>query len=198
MNSIRMRCLTATAGVLAFWSSPAFAQQTEEPSEAAADAKRSVSFIDLTAGAGYATNPFLEFEDSDGSAFARLGIRGVHTWVSERSSASITGFAEGSTYFNKYDFKSIFSVAADAQHQTSETVSVFGSVGASGDLSGQLSNRFLFVPPVPQVPDTTLPPPPVTVQDPDLFSFAGRQYRVYGQAGAAIRASARANISISG
>jgi hypothetical protein len=41
-------------------------------------------------------------------------------------------------------------------------------------------------------------PPPVTVDDPDIFSFSGRQYRVYAQGGAAIRMSARGSLSLSG
>ena len=40
---------------------------------------------------------------------------------------------------------------------------LFGSAGVSGDLAGQLSNRFLYVPPVPEVPDPKAIPPPVTV-----------------------------------
>ena len=197
MNAIRKNCLAATAGVFAVWSAPALAQAaTDQPTDSA-QTQRSASYIDLTAGLGYSSNPFLEF-NGDGSAFGRLGVRGVHAWSSERASTSIAGFAEGSTYFNKYDLKGIFSLTGDTQYQVSETVRAFASGGVSGDLSGQLSNRFLYVPPVPEVPDTTLPPPPVTVQDPDLFSFAGRQYRLYGQGGAAIRTGPRTNITLSG
>jgi hypothetical protein len=47
------------------------------------------------------------------------------------------------------------------------------------------------------VPDPTVPFPP-TVEDPDLFSFSGRTYRIYGQAGAAIRTGTRSNVGISG
>lgn len=199
MNPIRMHCLAATTAALALWSAPGLAQQTDEPTtESAVDTRRSVSFLDLTASVGYGTNPFLSFGDSTGSAYGRVGARGVHTWVTERTSASVSGFAEGSTYFNDYGFKSIFSLTGDVQHQASEKVTVFGSAGVSGDLSGQLSNRFLYVPPGPEVPNPTIPLPPTSIQDPDLFSFAGRQYRVYGQAGAAFRTSARSTISVSG
>ena len=48
------------------------------------------------------------------------------------------------------------------------------------------------------MPDPNLPPPPVTVTDPDVFSFTGRQYRIYGQAGASIQMSQRSNLSLSG
>ena len=198
MNSIRKQCLFATAMSVAVWSAPAFAQDATAPAPdaPAAPAKSSADYIDITAGVGYSTNPFLRTGDSEGSAFGRLAARGVHAWSGPRHHTSISGFIEGSTYFNDYGVESIFSIEGETQQKVSERVTVFGTAGFSGDLAGQLSNRFLFTPEVPEVPDPTLPPP--TVEDPDLFSFAGRQYRIYGQAGASIRTSARSNLSLSG
>ena len=200
MNSIRKQCLLATAVSVAAWNAPAMAQDVSAPSsstEAPAEPQRSsADYIDLTAGVGYSTNPFLRVGDSEGSAFGRLSARGVHAWSGPRHRTSISGFIEGSSYFNDYGVESIFSVEGETQQKVSERVTVFGTAGFSGDLSGQLSNRFLYSPEIPEVPDPTLPPP--TVQDPDLFSFAGRQYRLFGQAGASIRTSARSNLSLSG
>jgi hypothetical protein len=199
MISIRRQCLAATAGAAALCSSPALAQQTDEPSASAtAEQRARVSYIDLTAGLGYSTNPFLRFGNSPGSGFGRLGARGVHAWMTERTRTSLSAFVEGSSYLHDYNLKSIFSVSGDTQHRASENVTVFASAGLSGDLSGQLSNRFLYVPPVPQVPDVTIPPPPVTVQDPDLFSFAGRQYRAFGQGGASFGLDERSSVTVSG
>ena len=118
--------------------------------------------------------------------------------MTERTSTSLTGYVEGSTYLHDYNLKSIFSVSGDTQHRASETVTVFGSAGLSGDLSGQLSNRFLYVPPGPVVPDVNVPPPPATVQDPDLFSFAGRQYRAFAQGGASFGLDERSSVTVSG
>lgn len=199
MNSIRRQCLAATASAVVLCSSPALAQQTDEPEgSTTAEQRARVSFIDLTAGLGYATNPFLRFGNSTGSGFGRLGARGLHSWMTERTRTSLTGYVEGSTYLHDYNLKSIFSVSGDTQHRASETVTVFASAGLSGDLSGQLSNRFLYVPPGPVVPDVTVPPPPVTVQDPDLFSFAGRQYRAFGQGGASFGLDERSSVTVSG
>ena len=202
MNSIRKQCLAATVGAVAVWSSPAFAQETTQPppEPVVEDVLPRVNadYIDLTASLGYSSNPFLQIGDSQSSAYGRLSARGVHAWGGERSRSSVAAFVEGTGYLNDYGFESIFSINADTQQQVSETVSVFGSAGASGDLAGQLSNRFLYVPPLPVVPDPNLPPPPVTVDDPDVFSFTGRQYRIHGQAGASISVSARSNISFSG
>ena len=202
MNSFRTRCLAATMGAAATFVSPAMAQEaapppTDEASAAAANRAR-VTYLDLTASLGYASNPFLEFDNSNGSFFGRASARGVHSWGNERGRTTLTGFVEGTTYFNDYGLKSIFSVNGDTNQKVSEKVTVFGSLGFSGDLSGQLGNRFLYTPGQVIVPDPTLPPTPVPVQDPTLFSFAGRQYQVYGQAGASFRTSERGSLTVSG
>jgi hypothetical protein len=202
MNSIRKQCLVATAGAVAAWSSPALAQQTgpsPTPPELVEESTPRVNadYIDLTASLGYSTNPFLEIGNSQSSTYGRLAARGVHAWGGERSRSSVSAFVEGTGYLSDYGFESIFSVTGDTLQQVSEKVSLFGSAGVDGDLAGQLSNRFLYVPPLPQVPDPNLPPPPVTVNDPDVFSFTGRQYRIYGQAGSSIRMSERSNLTLS-
>lgn len=201
MISIRKHWLTATAGAVAVWSSPALAQNTsppDDPVEEALAPRRNVSYLDLTANVGYSTNPFLNIGDSRSSGYGRVSARGVHAWGGERSSSSVSAFVEGTTYLNDYGLKSIFSVTGNTQFQASERVSLFGNAGVSGDLGGQLSNRFLYVPPLPQVPNPNLPPPPVTVDNPDLFSFTGRQYRVYGQGGASFRTTENSTLTVSG
>lgn len=201
MNSTCKKCLAATAGAvaIAFWSSPSLAQEEATPeTELETSPRRNADFVDLTANLGYSTNPFLEFGDSTGSAYGRVSARGVHAWGGERSQSNIAAFVEASTYLNDYGLKSIFSVTGDTQHQASERVTVFGSAGVSGDIAGQLSNRFLYVPPIVEVPDPSVPPPPTTVEDPDLFSFTGRQYRIYGQGGASVRTSERGSLTVSG
>jgi len=202
MDKTRKHWLAASAGAIALWGSPALAQTATEGEMAqdvldASAVRRNSTYVDLTGSLGYSTNPMLRTVDSQSSIFGRASARGVHVWNGELSSTSLSGFVEGTTYFNDYGVKSIFSLSGDTQRQVSETVSLFGSIGASGDLAGQLSNRFLYVPPLPEVP-VEGEPPPVTVDDPDVFSFSGRQYRLYAQGGAAIRTGPRGNLSISG
>lgn len=198
MRSFSARCLAVTMGAAAFWGSPALAQDAVSTDETASPERATYTYLDLTASAGYSSNPFLQLDDSNGSAFGRASARGVHSWGGERGRTTITGFVEGTTYFSDYGLESIFSVTGDTQQKVSETVTVFGSAGFSGDLSGQLGNRFLYTPGEVIIPDPTIPSPPVLVQDPTLFSFAGRQYRVYGQAGASIRTSERGSVTVSG
>ena len=202
MDKTRKHWLAASAGAIALWGSPALAQTATEGEMAqdildASAVRKNSTYVDLTGSLGYSTNPMLRTVDSQSSIFGRASARGVHVWNGELSSTSLSGFVEGTTYFNDYGVKSIFSLSGDTQRQVSETVSLFGSIGASGDLAGQLSNRFLYVPPLPEVP-VEGEPPPVTVDDPDIFSCSGRQYRLYAQGGAAIRTGPRGNLSISG
>jgi hypothetical protein len=198
MNSIRKQCLFASGAAIALWASPALAQDTTGSTPAPEAAERaSVKYLDLSASLGYSTNPLLRTTGSEGSFLGRVSARGVSAWSGELSSSSISGFVEGTSYFNDYGIKSIFSVNGNTTRQVSETIRLHASGGVSGDLSGQLSNRFLYVPTAPEVPDPTVPFPP-TVEDPDLFSFSGRTYRIYGQAGAAIRTGTRSNVGISG
>lgn len=199
MNSIRKIRIAATAGVAALCSSGALAQEAPAGSDAPAGSptQRSATYLDLTASVGYSTNPRLQLGDSTGAAFGRASARGVYSIADERTSGSLTGFVEASSYLQDYGLESIFAVDGNISHAVSERVTIFGSGGVSGDIAAQLSNRFLYVPPLPEVPNPNLPPP-VTVEDPDFFGFAGRQYRVYGQGGASIRASERGRVTVSG
>src|SRR4051794_32802090 len=74
----------------------------------AAEAK-TTDFIDFQAGLGYASNPGLQF-NSQSSLFGRISARGVHSWSSERSSTTLTGYVENSTYFKKYGSKQLFDL----------------------------------------------------------------------------------------
>lgn len=161
-----------------------------------ASAEVSQTYLDLSAGAGYSTNPFLRLDDDNDGAFARLSAYAAHSRVGERGSTTVTGFVENSTYFEDSGSKQIFSLDAFTRHQASERVSLFGGATFSGDLAGQLSNRFVSVPPQPEVPDPQLPPP-VTVEDPDLFAFTGRQYRLRGFAGSSFAAAERSSVTVS-
>jgi hypothetical protein len=148
-----------------------------------------VSFADFTASAGYSSSPVF---GSSSSAFGRLSVFGFHGWNNERGSTSLTAYVENTTYLRGgYGSKPIFRLDAQADRAVSETVRVFGNLGVSGDIAGQLTNRFTS-PPVITPPDN---PPPVS--NPDVINLSGRQYRVDGQVGASISASAISSVSLS-
>jgi hypothetical protein len=151
-----------------------------------------VTYADINAGAGFSNRPFLQGRSS--SIFGRVSLSAFHGWNSERGSTSITGFIEDSTYLSGgYGSKVIFRASAQTTHSMSETVSVFGRLGITGDLAGQLANRFTTPVDITTPPDT-LPPPDT---DPGIINVSGRTYRVNGQAGASITTSTVSSVSLS-
>ena len=200
MNSIRKQTLLAAgAAAVALSAAPAYAQDASETSPLASVLEpppAKSTYLDLTGSLGWSSNPFVQTVDSESSFLGRASARGVHAWRGERSASSISAFVEGTTYFSNYGLESIFAVNGDTSYDVSETVTVYGSASVTGDLSGQLSNRFLFVPPVPPIPNPNVPPPPPTVENPDVFDFAGRSYHIFGQGGASIQTGTRSNVGI--
>ena len=49
------------------------------------------------------------------SGFGRLSAYGDHSWVTERSTASIHGFVENTFYLKNYGSQRIFNVGADTE-----------------------------------------------------------------------------------
>jgi len=191
--SSRLPALAVAVGYLAA-AGPALAQATAAPPTAAAGEepanKRTVTYLDLSAGAGYSSNPLLR---SGSSIFGRVSLTGFQAWNDERGSTSLTGFVEDTTYVRGgYGSKAIFRVGAQTRRAVSETVTVFGNLAFSGDVAGQLTNRFTS-PPVVTPP--VISPLPVT--SPDIINLSGRQYRLDGQVGASIRTSTQSSVSLS-
>lgn len=180
----------ATATAAGAQAVPAPSGESAAPG-AGAQTRRQVTYFDLSAGAGYSTNPFLRLQDRS-SAFGRVGLNGFHSWNSERGSTWLSGYVEDTAYLKgSYGNKAIFSINAHTDRSISEKLRVYGDLAAYGDVAGQLTNRFAPVPPVVTPPDV---PPPST--NPELFNLSGRQYRVSGQVGAAIATSTRSSISL--
>lgn len=153
--------------------------------------QRIVNYADVTAGVGFSSSPQFGSGNSS-SAFGRLSLFGFHAWNNERGSTSISGFVENTTYVQGgYGSKQIFRLNARTDRSVSEQVRVFADLGFSGDIAGQLTNRFTS-PPVVTPPDT---PPPVT--NPDVINLSGRQYLLNGLVGAGISTSARSSVSLS-
>jgi hypothetical protein len=199
--SSRLPALALAATYLAA-AAPAAAQATGQatgqPTAAAGEEqanKSSTTFFDVEAGVGYSSNPLLQLEGRS-SAFGRLSLSAFHSWNSERASTSLSAYVENTTYLRGgYGSKQIFSLGARTRRAVSEKVSVYGDLAFSGDIAGQLSNRFVTPVPVgaPPPPDTI----PLPVTNPELFNFSGRQYRLSGIVGASITTSARSSVSLS-
>jgi len=155
---------------------------------AAAEEVNSTS-VDLTAGAGYSTNPFVGGKGGSGSAFARLAAMLSHHWSSERTSTAVTAYWEGSEYFN-YRMTNLLAISGQTAHAVNERLDLTAAGRLAADFSGELANRFLDVVP-PGQPDTGPALPGVPE---DAYLYGGRQYRANGEVGLSWRASERSRI----
>jgi hypothetical protein len=187
------------ASILA--SAPALAQETDSaqapPGDAPSAFDSSFTFVDFVGSVGYSTNPYLSLEDDEGSPLARVSANAVHNIVGERGTTTLSAFAEQAFYFGSDQEDSrVFSVNASTNQAVSERVRVFGTASFSLDEGGQLSNRFTAAPLAPIGPGE-LAPPPVLVDEPDLFAITQRQYRLSTQVGASIRTSERGTLTLS-
>ena len=156
---------------------------------------RTANYLDLIGSVGFSSNPRLNFNSSS-SAFGRISASGVHSWSTERSQTSITGYVENTSYFKNYGSQQIFDVGANTSYTASPTVSLYGNVNFSGDINGQLSNRLFTVPSGPPPPPNPGNPFPPTTATPDVLAFNGHNYRLIGQGGANIATSERSSISL--
>src|SRR5206468_7630513 len=108
---------------------------TPQPAENARKTGES-NYVDVEAGLGYATNPFLSFGSDTGRPFGRISLHAVHARVSGRSTPLLSTYRQDATYFGRYGSQE--SVAVDARHDTavSEHVRLFFDARGSFDKGG--------------------------------------------------------------
>ena len=183
--------------LFALGTAPALAQEAAGTDSPQSSNPRNQTFVDLSGGLGYSTNPLLVLGDNTGSGFARISAYGFHGWGTERSSTSLSAYIANDTYFRRYGNRQVYDLGAQTSSQVNETTRVFGSLGFSGDFGAQLSSRFYGAP-----ADTIVERPPVTDNSglliiPDLAALNRRQYRANAQGGASFTLSPRDNLSVS-
>lgn len=146
-------------------------------------------YVDLEAGVGYSSNPFLAIGAGTGRAYGRLSAHAVHNRWTERSTTSLSVYGENITYLGRYGSQLQGSVNAHHDVQMSELLKLFGDADASLDRSGQLGTRFISsASPLPNDVVTT----PGLPFDPNVNVFAaGRTFRFSGQVGAQMTPSPR-------
>lgn len=156
---------------------------------------KSQTYVDVTAGVGYSTNPLLRFGDNTGSGFGRLSLYGYHGWTTERTSSSLSAYVENTSYLQNLGSQQVFTLSANTNYRANEKVNLFGSLGLSGDIGGQLGSRYYGVPAGSVVQDPTIPTS-VVIVDPNLYGLNQRSYTLSGNAGANIVLSPRDNLNI--
>ena len=157
----------------------------------------SSSYVDLEAGAGYATNPILSQANSPGAGFGRIAVHAVHTRVSARTTTVLSGYAQSLFYTRHYGSEQSVDVNARHDALVNEHLRVFGDLDASYDRGGQLDTTIIGIPNVPLPPGTTIPPI-LLPGGSDFLSVTGKQYRESGHVGAQLSVSPRDSITVTG
>lgn len=185
--------IAVTAALAAQTTTPTTATTTEPEGPKAGQQ----TYLDIEAGAGYATNPQLSLSSDNGRAFGRISAHAVHTRISERSTTLLSAFAQNLTYTGRYGSQQSLSV--DARHDTAvnERLRLFADASAGYDEGGQLDTRIVGVPDVPPLPGTPGIPPVLLPPGSDFLSVTGKYYRFAGHAGAALALSPHDNLNFS-
>ncbi|NJC33712.1 hypothetical protein GGR88_001186 [Sphingomonas jejuensis] len=114
------------------------------------------SSVDLSAGAGYATNPFLISGDDTDSALVEVSVRPELRIEEESSATTIAAYARHQQYFERFDGNTDFGASADHRTQLSPRTAIrAGLVFDSSILGGSDFVTPTFTPPV--APGTTVP-----------------------------------------
>lgn len=190
-----MSALIALTAALAAQTTPPTTTTTAAPEEAR-KAGRS-AYLDIEAGAGYATNPQLSFTSDNGRAFGRVSAHAVYTRVSERTTTLLSGYAQNLTYTGRYGSQQSLSVDARHDAAINERLRLFADANAAYDEGGQLDTRILTVPNVPPPPGSTGTPPQLFLPGSDFLSVTGKYYRFAAHGGGSLALSALDSLNFS-
>lgn len=189
--------LAGVASASLCWASAANAQAAATSGEvAAANSRNHVSnYVDLNGSVGVATNPRLQGGSGTSvTGLGRVSAYAVHSVVTDRDSLNLTGYIENQSYTNGLSSTQSFDLGVSARRVQSERLTVYGSADFSGDVGGQLYNRFVSVPTAPPMVDVGNPLPTILIIDPNAIGLSRRTFRVAAQGGFAYGFSARDSI----
>jgi hypothetical protein len=170
---------------------------TASDTTAAATRVGQSTYLDLEAGAGYSSNPFLSLNSNNGAAFGRISAHAVHTRVTDRTTTVLSGFAQSVFYTRHVDSAQSFDLNARHDAAINEKLRVFIEGDAAYDRGGQLDTRVLSIPNVPLLPGTTVPPVLLTPGS-DFLTVTGKSYRASANAGGQLALGPRDYLDFSG
>jgi hypothetical protein len=152
------------------------------------------TYVDLEAGVGYSTNPFLS-QDSHGRAYGRVAAHAVHTRFTARTSTVLSAYAENVSYTSLYNSQQSVSVSASHDAAVNEHLRLFGDLNASYTEGGQLDTRILSIPGLPPLPGSINVPPELLPPGSDFLTVTGRNYYLSAHGGGALSLSPRDSLS---
>lgn len=162
----------ATSGTTTSPASPTEASTKPKPGQS--------TYLDLEAGVGYSTNPFMSLDNSSGRGFGRVSIHGVHTRATERTTTVLSAYAQNTTYTSTYGSEQSFDLNAHHDAAVSERLRLFADADLAYDQGGQLDTRIIGVPVVSLFPGQ---PPVLILPSSDFLTVRGREYRAAGHLG---------------
>jgi hypothetical protein len=140
------------------------------------------TYVDLEAGAGYSTNPFLSLGSHNGAAFGRISAHAVHTHITERTTTVISAFGQSAFYSRGTNSSQSFDLNGRHDAAVSEKLRLFVDGDVAYDRGGQLDTRIVSIPNVPLLPGTTVPPT-LLLPGSDFLTVTGRTFRASADAG---------------
>lgn len=155
----------------------------------------SSTYVDLEAGAGYSSNPFLTLDNSTGRGFGRISVRAVHTRVSARTTTVLSGYAQNTTYTSRYGSEQSFDVNGRHEAAVNEQLHLFVDGDLSYDKGGQLDTRILGTPFIELIPGGTQPV--LVLPGGDFLTVRGREYRASADVGGQLALSPRDGLNFS-
>ena len=194
MSASKIRMIVA-AGIIVGGSCAADGQVATTAAEEAlkANTNHVSNYVDLMGSLGYSTNPRLttSTRNNGSTVLGRASAYAVHSVVTDRTTVNLSAFAENESYFRGGGSTQSFSLGANVSRVMSPRLTVYGTAGFSGDIGGQLSNRFISLPSSPTPVVIGNPLPPVDILNPTFISLNRKQYRISGQGGLSYRFSER-------
>lgn len=189
--------IVLAAAVTAQATTGSSAASTTTPTDTAAPGRKpgSTTYVDLEAGAGYATNPELQL-NGDGSGYGRISLHALHSRVSERTTTLVSAYAENVTYTNHYGSSQALSFFGTHEAAVTEKLRAFGDLSANYQQGGQLDTRVLVLPNIPPL----VGPPGDVIFLPggaDFLSVTGHEYYLAGHVGAEMSLSPHDNLTLS-
>jgi hypothetical protein len=157
-----------------------------------------LTYLDLEAGAGYATTPQFSFGSSTSSGNGYLSVHAVHSRITDRTTTLLSAFAQETAYTRHYGSNQSLSVSARHDAAVSEKLRLFVDANARYDKNGQLDTRIIGVPDVPPLPGSPGLPPVILPPGSDFLAVTGKDYFVSADAGGQLALGARDNLDFTG
>lgn len=146
--------------------------------------------VDVSAGATYATNPFLIRDGGDGAVSTELAITPQLSFVDERSEASLLARYRRSDYLTRYNSAEAYGFTAVARRAMSSRLNLNANVSYDSSIIGQSGLGIVGV-----VNPNPIPGPDLGTPDITLIGLNQRQNSIAAALGGSYRLTSRDTVN---